>query len=53
MKKYTGSKMLLFNNQRKRVGLPLHRKRKGKRNKSRSEVDETIEALIYFWHNAE
>lgn len=39
--------MLLYNNQRTRRGLPLHRKKNGKaRICTRREVEETIEAFI-------
>lgn len=41
-------KMLLYNNQRKMAGLPLHRKNKGKRRKSRNEYDETISAFLNY-----
>ena len=40
-------KMLLRNNERKMVGLPLHRKKsKGRRCLTRCEAEESIEAFL-------
>lgn len=46
------AKILFTNNSRKLAGLPLRRKKNGKkRSYTRFECDEVLDALFDFWNN--